>query len=172
VCATHRDLKQLIADGDFREDLYYRINEATIRVPPLRDRLGDAVVLAKAFLDKFSKQLKLNVKGFTPQAIQGIESYAWPGNVRELENRVKRAVIMADGQLVNDEDMEFEEVDCTENEPFNLREVREAAELRAVQRAIAQTDGNISRTAELLGITRPTLYNLMKKFNMDVADKE
>jgi two-component system NtrC family response regulator len=172
VCATHRDLKQQIADGDFREDLYYRINEATIKIPPLRERLGDAVVLAKAFLEKFSKQLKLNVKGFSPQAIQGIESYNWPGNVRELENRVKRAVIMADTQLVNAEDMEFEEVDTSESQPFNLREVRDEAELRAVQRAMSQTEGNISRTAELLGITRPTLYNLMKKFNMDVADKD
>ncbi len=172
VCATHRDLKQLIADGDFREDLYYRINEATISVPPLRDRLGDAVLLSKAFVEKFAKQLKLNVKGFTPQAIQGIEHYAWPGNVRELENRVKRAVIMADGPMVTDEDMELENSDMTESEPFNLREVRERAELRAIQRALGHTDGNVSKTAELLGITRPTLYNLMKKFNMDVADKE
>ena len=170
VCATHRDLKKQIADGDFREDLYYRINEATINVPPLRERLGDAIVLAKAFLEKFSKQLKLNVKGFTPQAIQGIEGYPWPGNVRELENRVKRAVIMADGQLVSDEDMEFDEQQGAETEPFNLREVRDQAELRAVQRAISQTDGNISKTAELLGITRPTLYNLMKKFNLEVNE--
>ena len=116
--------------------------------------------------------MKLNVKGFSPQAIQGIEAYHWPGNVRELENRVKRAVIMADGQLVNEEDMEFEEIDPSESEPFNLREVRDAAELRAVQRAMSQTEGNVSKTAELLGITRPTLYNLMKKFNMDVSDKE
>ena len=130
------------------------------------NRLGDAVVLAKAFLEKFAEQLKLKVKGFTPQAMKGIESYNWPGNVRELENRIKRAVIMADGQLVTDEDMEFEDIEDAEAEPFNLREVREAAELKAVHRALAQSDQNISRTAELLGITRPTLYNLMKKFNM------
>jgi two-component system NtrC family response regulator len=172
VCATHRDLKQLISEGGFREDLYYRINEATIKVPPLRDRMGDAVVLAKAFLERFAEQLKLGVKGFSPQAMKGIESYSWPGNVRELENRVKRAVIMADGQLVTDEDMEFEDLDVTDLEPFNLREVREAAELKAVHRALAQTDNNISKTAELLGITRPTLYNLMKKFNMEIAEKD
>lgn len=172
VCATHRDLKQLIGSGDFREDLYYRINEATISVPPLRERLGDAVLLAKAFVEKFATQLKLNVKGFSPQAIQGIEQYDWPGNVRELENRVKRAVIMAEGQMVTDEDMELEVNDETASEPFNLREVREYAEQRAVQRALGHSDGNISKTAELLGITRPTLYNLMKKFNMEIADKE
>ena len=172
ICATHRDLKQLIADGDFREDLYYRINEATISVPPLRERTSDAVLLAKAFLEKFAKQLKLNAKGFTPQAIQGIENYNWPGNVRELENRVKRAVIMADGALVTDEDLELEVESQAESEPFNLREVRDEAELRAVKRALGHTDGNISKTAELLGITRPTLYNLMKKFDMDVAEKE
>lgn len=172
ICATHRDLKQLIVDGDFREDLYYRINEATIAVPPLRERTSDAVLLAKSFLEKFAKQLKLNAKGFTPQAIQGIENYNWPGNVRELENRVKRAVIMADGTLVTDEDLELEVESKADSEPFNLREVRDEAELRAVKRALGHTDGNISKTAELLGITRPTLYNLMKKFDMDVAEKE
>jgi two-component system NtrC family response regulator len=172
VCATHQDLKQLIIDGNFREDLYYRINEATIKVPPLRDRMGDAVVLAKAFLEKFADQLKLNVKGFTPQAMKGIEGYEWPGNVRELENRVKRAVIMSDGQLVTDEDMEFEDLAETDPEPFNLREVRETAELKAVHRALAQSDNNVSKTADLLGITRPTLYNLMKKFNMEIAEKD
>lgn len=172
ICATHRDLKQLIASGDFREDLYYRINEATINVPPLKERLGDAIVLAKAFVEKFATQLKLNVKGFTPQAIQGIETYDWPGNVRELENRVKRAVIMADDALVTTEDLELDDDPDAEPEPFNLREVREQAELKAIHRAISHTQGNVSKTAELLGITRPTLYNLFKKFNLDLADKD
>lgn len=171
ICATHRDLKQLIAAGEFREDLYYRINEATITIPPLRERLGDAIVLAKVFLEKFAEQLNLPVKGFSPQATQAIEQYTWPGNVRELENRVKRAVIMADNPLVSLEDMELD-LSEESSEPFNLREVREQAESRAIQRVFGHTDGNVSKAAELLGITRPTLYNLMKKFNLDIALKE
>lgn len=163
VCATHRDLPELIASGEFREDLYYRINEATIRVPPLKDRQGDAVLLARAFLARFAQQLKRPIKGFTPQAVRAIEHYNWPGNVRELENRVKRAVIMADGNQVTDEDLELTETE-SESEPFNLREVREKAESRAILRAMSLTDSNVSKTAEMLGVTRPTLYNLMRKY--------
>ena len=165
VCATHRDLPELIQAGEFREDLYYRINEATIKVPPLRDRQGDNLLLARAFLEKFALELKRPIKGFTPQAIEAIEAYNWPGNVRELENRVKRAVIMADGNQVSLDDLELPGgEDAAEAEPFNLREVREKAESHAILRALARTDGNVSRTSELLGVTRPTLYNLMKKY--------
>ena len=167
ICATHRDLPELIQSGEFREDLYYRINEATIRVPPLRERQGDNLLLARAFLEKFAAQLKRPVRGFTPQAIEAIDSYAWPGNVRELENRVKRAVIMADGAQVSLEDLELpSQHEGDRQEPFNLREVREKAESHAILRALARTDGNVSKTAELLGVTRPTLYNLMKKYGV------
>lgn len=170
VCATHRDLPELIQAGDFREDLYYRINEATINVPPLRGRQGDALLLARAFLERFALQLKRPIKGFSPQAVEAIDSYNWPGNVRELENRVKRAVIMADGTQISLDDLELPEQDtATEHEPFNLREVREKAESQAIARALARTDGNVSRTAELLGVTRPTLYNLMKKYGIGEA---
>lgn len=167
ICATHRDLPQLIAEGDFREDLYYRINEATISVPALRERHGDPLLLARAFLERFAQQFKRPLKGFTPQATEAVDNYGWPGNVRELENRVKRAVIMADGNQISLEDLELpglEEGD--EQEPFNLREVRETAESQAIIRALARTDGNVSKTAELLGVTRPTLYNLMKKYGI------
>ena len=165
VCATHRDLPALIQQGDFREDLYYRINEATIRVPPLRERQGDSLLLARAFLERFATQFKRPVKGFMPQAVEALEAYNWPGNVRELENRVKRAVIMADGNQVSLEDLELPGLaDAGEQEPFNLREVRERAESQAILRALARTDGNVSKTSELLGVTRPTLYNLMKKY--------
>ena len=165
ICATHRDLPELIQAGDFREDLYYRINEATINVPALRGRQGDALLLARAFLERFALQLKRPIKGFSPQAVEAIDGYDWPGNVRELENRVKRAVIMADGTQISLDDLELPEHDsATEQEPFNLREVREKAESQAIARALARTDGNVSRTAELLGVTRPTLYNLMKKY--------
>lgn len=166
VCATHQDVKQLIAEGRFREDLYYRINEATIQVPPLRERRGDAVVLARAFLNRFSAQHKRPVRGFTAQALASIEQYEWPGNVRELENRVKRAVVMAEGSEVTPEDLELEVEDDTEATPFDLREVREHAERRAIQRAMHYSDNNVSRTAELLGVTRPTLYNLLKKYQI------
>ena len=167
ICATHRDLAELIAAGEFREDLYYRINEATIKVPPLRDRQGDNLLLARVLLERFASQLKRPIKGFTPQAIEAIEAYGWPGNVRELENRVKRAVIMADGTQITLEDLELpsQEGDVAQ-EPFNLREVREKAESRAILRAMARTDGNVSKTSELLGVTRPTLYNLMKKYGI------
>ena len=167
ICATHRDLAELIAAGEFREDLYYRINEATIKVPPLRDRQGDNLLLARVLLERFASQLKRPIKGFTPQAIEAIETYGWPGNVRELENRVKRAVIMADGTQITLEDLELPSKDDeAEQEPFNLREVREKAESRAILRALARTDGNVSKTSELLGVTRPTLYNLMKKYGI------
>ncbi len=167
ICATHRDLPSLVAEGDFREDLYYRINEATIKVPPLRERQGDAVVLARAFMARFAEQHHRAVKGFSTRALEAIDQYQWPGNVRELENRVKRAVIMADGNQITEEDLELAEVKLG-GEPFNLREVREVAESRAVLRALCHTDNNVSRTAEMLGVTRPTLYNLMRKYSINV----
>jgi len=166
ICATHQDLDALIREGRFREDLYYRINEATIHVPPLRERGGDAVVLGRAFLARFAKQQQRPIKDFTHGALEIIEHYPWPGNVRELENRVKRAVIMADGNSITPEDLELAEVKF-ESQPFDLREVREVAERKAIQRAMSYTDNNVSRTAELLGVTRPTLYNLMKKHGLN-----
>lgn len=168
VCATHRDLSELIKEGVFREDLYYRINEATIQVPPLRERQGDSVVLARAFLERFSVQLKRPIKGLSPQAVKAIEQYNWPGNVRELENRIKRAVIMSDGSQITPDDLEFRAVEDEEVEPFNLREVREKAESRAIIRAMSYTGDNVSKTAEMLGVTRPTLYNLMRKYAIKI----
>jgi two-component system NtrC family response regulator len=165
VCATHQDPRALIEEGKFREDLYYRINEATIHVPPLRDRGGDAVLLARAFLTRFAREQQRPIRDFTHPALEIIDHYDWPGNVRELENRVKRAVIMADGTEITPFDLELEAVQV-ESQPFSLREVREIAERRAIQRALGYTDNNVSRTAELLGVTRPTLYNLMKKHNL------
>jgi two-component system NtrC family response regulator len=165
VCATHRDLVELIRQGSFREDLYYRINEATVRVPPLRERQGDAIVLARAFLQRFATELKRPVKGLTKAAAAVVEQYPWPGNVRELENRVKRAVIMADGNQITPEDLELTHVD-TVAQSFDLRDVREAAETQAIVRAMSYTDNNVSRTAELLGVTRPTLYSLLRKYGI------
>ena len=166
ICATHRDLVEMARDQKFREDLYYRINEATIRIPALKERQGDTVVLARWFLQHFAQQLNRPVKGFTQTALEAMEKYPWPGNVRELENRVKRAIIMAEGSQITDQDLEMEDLEA-EQQPLNLREVREAAEYRAVLRALSYTDNNVSHTADLLGVTRPTLYNLMRKYNIN-----
>ncbi len=165
VCATHRDLTQLIQEGTFREDLYYRISEIKLIVPPLRDRQGDAVVLASTFLKRYADKNSRSVRSFSKEALAAIEHYQWPGNVREMENRVKRSVIMAEGTQVTAEDLELAEAQ-DESMPFNLRQVREQAERHALSRALSVADGNLSRAAELLGITRPTLYTLLDKFNM------
>jgi len=167
VCATHQNLLEQIKEGRFREDLYYRVNEATIMVPPLRERQGDAVVLARAFLQRFIQELNLPVREFSRAALEAIENYRWPGNVRELENRVKRALVMADEVQVTPEDLELVDLDV-EVEPFNLRTVREEAECKALLRALSYSENNVSRTAELLGVTRPTLYNLVRKYNIEI----
>jgi two-component system NtrC family response regulator len=165
ICATHQNLEKLIQDGRFREDLYYRVSEITINIPPLKDREGDALVLARAFLNRYVREMGSSVKGFSPETIQAIESYDWPGNVRELESRMKRATIMADGAYLTPQDLQLEGSD-TETRPLNLKEVREEAERKAILRALVHCDDNISETAGLLGITRPTLYNLLQKLNM------
>jgi len=165
VCATHQNLEQLIADGRFREDLYYRISEITVNIPPLRDRNGDAIVLARAILNKYAEKHNKDIRGFSAGALSAISSYAWPGNIRELENKINRAVVMADGKQLNVDDLELEDVEASDL-PFNLKEVREAAESEVIIRAINYTSGNISKTADLLGVTRPTLYSLMNKYGI------
>jgi len=167
VCATHQNLQQLIEEGKFREDLYYRLSEMTISIPPLRERDGDAIVIATALAKRFSEQQHKKIKGFTKEAAQKIENYQWPGNIRELENKVKRAVIMADGVHINTEDLEL--LNTTEEEPsipLNLKEVRESAETSAIKRALSYSNNNISKAAKLLGVTRPTLYTLFNKYNI------
>ncbi len=166
VCATHQDLKAHINQGSFREDLYYRISEVTIQIPPLQDREGDAVVLAKAFLDRFNRDYKKSIKGFTAEAILAIEAYDWPGNVRELESRIKRAVIMAENLQITPLDLELSAPQSQACLPFNLKEVREEAEKLAIQRALAFADNNISEAARSLGVTRPTLYTLLEKHSL------
>ncbi|MFV0278872.1 MAG: sigma 54-interacting transcriptional regulator, partial [Parahaliea sp.] len=165
ICATHQDLGSHINEGRFREDLYYRISELTINIPSLREREGDALVLAKVFLERFAREMGRNIRGFDDEARRAIDSYSWPGNVRELEGKVKRAVILADGANITAEDLELEPPEG-EEQPFNLKQVREDAERGAVLRALVRCNDNISETATLLGITRPTLYNLLQKFNL------
>ncbi|WP_448501555.1 PEP-CTERM-box response regulator transcription factor [Sphingomonas sp.] len=165
VCATHRDIDAMVADGSFREDLYYRLAEIVVRIPSLAERPGDAVLLARHFLRRHADAMKSPVKGFAPDAIDAIERWGWPGNVRELENRVKRAVIMADGAMVGAADLDFAAADSPV-QPINLRAVREAADRAAIAHALTRAEGNISGTARLLGISRPTLYDLMKNYGL------
>ncbi|HNR22506.1 MAG TPA: PEP-CTERM-box response regulator transcription factor [Steroidobacteraceae bacterium] len=171
VCATHRDLKMLIAEQRFREDLFYRLSEVSVTLPPLRDRPGDAVVLAHAFLGRFGAEQGHPRRGYTPQAIAAIQAYPWPGNVRELENKVKSAVIMAEGPLVTPEDLGLADAQA-DALLFNLKEVRTRAERQAILQALTLTDGTISRAADLLGVSRPTLYDLMDRYGIRRDDGE
>jgi two-component system NtrC family response regulator len=167
VCATHQDLEAMIGEGTFREDLYYRLAEIVVKVPTLADRPGDAVLLAKHFLARFSKEMNPQVKGFAPDALAAIDSWGWPGNVRELENRIKRAVIMADGKLISAEDLDLTQCDEEGADlALNLKTAREQADRRMIRQALARSEGNISNTAKLLGISRPTLYDLLKQYDL------
>ena len=165
VCATHRDIDAMVADGSFREDLYYRLAEIVIRIPSLAERPGDASLLARAFVKRFATSMRSDVVGLSPDALAALDGWVWPGNVRELENRIKRAVIMADGKLVTAADLELTAPD---DDLINLKSAREATDRKAITRAIARTEGNISGAAKLLGISRPTLYDLLKSYDIAV----
>lgn len=164
ICATHQDLQAQIRNGLFREDLFYRISEISISIPSVKDRDGDALLLAKTFLDKFNQQLQAKQKTFDHQACIAIENHPWPGNVREIESRVKRAVILTDGQHISAEDLEIEDQENTM--PLNLKTIREDAERKAIVRALSHSNACISTTAKSLGITRPTLYSMLDKYNL------
>lgn len=166
VCATHQNLDSMIAAGSFREDLFYRLAEVVVKIPSLAERPGDAVLLAKAFLKRFAKEMNPAVTGFAADALAAIDSWGWPGNVRELENRVKRAVIMADGKLVGAEDLDLEANEEEAGEVLNLKCAREQSDRKMIRHALARSEGNISNTAKLLGISRPTLYDLLKQYDL------
>ena len=171
VCATNQDLAALITTQRFRQDLYYRISEVTLQLPPLRQRSGDAVVLAQAILRRLATQQPKAPRGFTEQALVAIRRHEWPGNVRELENKVKAASIMASGPLIDAEDLGLG--DNTGQFAFlNLKAVRTQAERQAVLQALSQVSGNVSQAAELLGVTRPTLYDLMEKYGCRDSARE
>jgi two-component system, NtrC family, response regulator len=166
VCATHQNLRELITAGRFREDLYYRLAEIVLNVPPLRAREGDAGLLAHVFVQKYALENRKGSMSMMPETISAIESYAWPGNVRELENAIKRAVIMADSTTIRVDDIGLKAMGVEDEEAFSLRQVRENAERIAVVRVLGRVDGNLSKAAELLGISRPTLYDLMSRFGL------
>ena len=163
ICATHQDLPALIREGRFREDLFYRVSEVSIRLPPLRERAGDAVTLARHFLEQAASRHGRAVRGFTAQALKAIAACPWPGNVRELENTVNSAVIMAEEKQIG---LEALHLGAIGEDILNLHEVRSDAEKRAIQRAMTQAGGNLSRVASLLGISRPTLYDLLGKHGL------
>ena len=166
VCATHQDLDTMIAETRFREDLYYRLAEIVVRIPALAQRPGDALLIARMLLKKLAREMESPVQGFTPDALAAIDGWSWPGNVRELENKLKRAVIMADGKLVTAEDLDL--VPEREDGGFlNLKAVREVADRAAITRALARSEGNISNAAKMLGISRPTLYDLLKQYGIE-----
>ena len=165
ICATHKDLAQLSSVGEFRSDLFYRISGITIKIPPLRDRVGEVLVLARAFLQRFAREHGRPIKDFNKEALQAIERYSWPGNARELENRVRRAVIMADGRWVSTQDLELPETEVDLGS-LNLRELRDGLERVTVSKALARSGGKITLAAEILGITRPTLYDLMNRYGL------
>jgi two-component system NtrC family response regulator len=166
ICATHKDLHELIRQTDFREDLYYRIGEVSISIPSLKDREGDPLLLARVFLERISKQQGKKGHRFSKDAMAAIESYAWPGNVRELENRVKRAVIMAEHKQITAADLELGGNSPDELATFNLREIRDRSDRKAITRALNHVGGKISQAAELLGVSRPTMYDLLRKFGL------
>ena len=166
VCATHQDLEAMIASARFREDLFYRLAEIVIKIPSLADRPGDPTLLAKAFLVRYAKEMNPSVRGFSADALAAIDAWGWPGNVRELENRVKRAVIMADAKLVSAADLDLANPDEQVMNALNLKSAREQTDRKVIRHALARSEGNISSTAKLLGISRPTLYDLLKQYDL------
>ncbi len=169
VGATHQDLKALIAQGRFREDLYYRLAEIVINIPPLRARNGDAALLAHAFVRRYAQEQRRPGLTFSDDAIRAIEQNPWQGNVRELLNAIKRASIMSESDRLTCEDLGLPSPAGEENgehSDLDLRTVREAAERQAIVSALARSNGNIVRASELLGVSRPTLYDLMKRLSI------
>jgi two-component system NtrC family response regulator len=165
VCATHQNVDAMVAAGRFREDLYYRLAEIVVRIPTLAERSGDAGVLARHFILKHAKAMNAGVTGLSADARAAIDAWGWPGNVRELENRIKRAVIMADAKLITAADLDLDST-ADDADALNLRVAREVADRKAIRRALARAEGNISGAARMLGISRPTLYDLLKSYDL------
>jgi two-component system NtrC family response regulator len=165
ICATHRDLRKLMHEGAFREDLYYRLAEINVHIPPLREREGDALLLARYVLTQYGCSLGRRIKGFTSGALRALDAYHWPGNVRELQNRVKRAVIMAEGARIRTEDLDLP-TEIEEAGDLDLRSCREQVERMVLRRALARAEGNLSQAARLIGVSRPTLSDLLRQHRL------
>ncbi len=165
ICATHRDLQDMVANQTFREDLYYRVSEIVLRIPPLRQRGHDIMIIANALLHRFNEEYKTQVQGFTDCASKAMLCHSWPGNIRELQNKVKSAVIMADAKLINAEDLGLVAPENSSS-MHTLRQIREQAESEGIRHAYMLADSNLTKTADILGITRPTLYSLIEKYKL------
>jgi two-component system NtrC family response regulator len=167
VCATHQNLDALSKEGRFREDLYYRLAEIVINIPPLRDRVGDAALLAHAFVRRFAQEQNRAAMTLSEEAVRAIELHPWPGNIRELENCIRRATIMADGSQISSEDVGFKNTTLDEvNSSLDLRVIHDNADKRAIIAALGRVNGNMVKAAELLGVSRPTLYDLMHRLGL------
>lgn len=167
VCATHQDLLAQSRDGEFREDLYYRLAEIVVNIPPLRDRVGDAALLAHAFVRRFAQEQNRSAMTLGEDAVRAIEMHGWPGNIRELENCIRRACIMADGNQIGCEDVGLKLVQAGEfDDSFDLRKIRDQAEKQAIVAALGRVNGNVAKASELLGVSRPTLYDLMHRLGL------
>ena len=174
IAATNVDIQQAIAEGGFREDLFYRIGVISINLPPLRERGEDVTLLGNLFLRRFAEALKRKVRGFSLAALDALQAYAWPGNVRELENKVKRAIVMCEGPIVEPADLGLAGNPTARLSPaavegMSLKEARDRLEREMVSRAIETQEGNIVRAAEMLGVSRPTMYDLMRKHALHPA---
>ena len=165
ICATHRDLQDMVAAQSFREDLYYRISEIVLRIPPLRSRGHDIILIAKALLHRFNQEYKTQIQGFTPCATEALLSHNWPGNIRELQNKLKSAVILSESKLINAEDLGFRPT-ANKSSFQTLRQIREQAESEGIRQAYVLANSNLSKTADLLGVSRPTLYALIDKYKL------
>ncbi len=165
LAATHVDLEAAVADGRFREDLYYRLNVLHLKMPALRDRQGDIEVLAKYFFDKFAHEKRRNVKGFSPAALHLMNRYTWPGNVRELINRVRRAMVMCEKRLITPDDLGIDRRDC-KRQVITLEAARGAAEMEAIRNALQKNNSNLTEASRELGVSRVTLYRLIQKYEL------
>jgi two-component system NtrC family response regulator len=168
VTATHRDIEAMVKAGTFRDDLYFRLAEIVIRIPSLNERIGDAVLLAQHFVQKFSAELKRPAKPLSADAVAAIADCPWEGNVRELQNAIKRAVILADGRRITARDLDLADTDA---EMLNLKAIREAADRRALRAALARADGNVTTAARMLGISRPTFYDLARQYGLEATER-
>ena len=170
VSATNMTLERLVAEGRFRSDLFYRLNPVTVRIPPLRGRPGDPLLLARYFLGRFNTEFGRSIRGLSDAATISLETHSWPGNVRELENRMKRAVIMADGRLIEPADLELAPDQASAS--LDLRLARAQAERDVLTRALARSDGKLAQAARLLGVSRPTLYDLLETHGLGRHDAD
>ncbi len=167
VCATHQDLKALSKESRFREDLYYRLAEIVVNIPPLRSRIGDPAMLSHSFVRRFAQEQNRGSLSLSEDAVRAIEAHAWPGNIRELENCIKRAVIMVDGNQISADDIGLSvPVVSDDDNSFDLRAIRDKAEKNAIIAAMGRVNGNVVKAAELLGVSRPTLYDLMHRLGL------